>query len=581
MAKKTKPADALPGMFKNMLGVQANPIQNQGQLPEGYEKFIEGVPVKAMGTREVFAQAGKDILGNLNTWWKGGLEASDEDAKPLKKPESGPKASAKVAKEKTGKDNTDKLLKVYNANNDILQKVLSEITLLRKITEGSLKFEKKGRGSVYRDTISGTFVKPQISTPATGGPVKSTAGKVSFDEQKPAEAQAAEAPSTGSTLLGAAAEILPDVLNRKPTVGAPAPKPSPAAGGGFLSKAAKFMGGKGGLVAAGVTGAIGGGMFAYEKFGQASNEKQAEVMAAQDQLKSGEISQAEYNKKVEEADKKATITKGEGIGGGVGRAGGAIAGAKVGASFGSFFGPAGTVVGGLAGGALGYMAGGSIGEAVGNIGGRISNFFGGNKTDKTENKFTTKSANFSVSQNGVTTTGEYRDGKYYVNNKEVSEKEYKEIREKLGLTKNDNLLSGKASPSDALEDRKQKAESARQNALQDGASPEEADEIAAKMMKHGSVISAGQGRGDVIISASKPSTNLSPAMSSKSGSVMQAYSSANRDMAAESTGGTTVINNNSSPAAPQPQQSGILPLKPQIRPEASTLTRYLDRVASY
>lgn len=47
-------------------------------------------------------------------------------------------------------------------------------------------------------------------------------------------------------------------------------------------------------------------------------------------------------------------------------------------------------------------------------------------------------------------------------------------------------------------DLKQKAEFARQNALADGASPEEADSIAAKMLKYGNVVSAGQGRGDVI-----------------------------------------------------------------------------------
>jgi hypothetical protein len=305
------------------------------------------------------------------------------------------------------------------------------------------------------------------------------------------------------------------------------------------------MGGKGGLVAAGVTGAIGGGMFAYEKYGQASNEKQAEVMAAQDQLKSGEISQAEYNKKVEEADKKATITKGEGIGGGVGRAGGAIAGAKVGASFGSFFGPAGTVVGGLAGGALGYMAGGSIGEAVGNIGGRISNFFGGNSNKIENNIQTNKTGSFSVASPQGKIEGMYADGKYYINGQEVSEKEYQATKEKYGVTGN------------------------KENSM------------ASKLMS-GKAATVGDIGTKTSLAGAEPATaNLSPTSPSQSGSVMQAYSTANRDMQAEGTGGTTVINNNSSQAAPQPQQSGIIPLKPQIRPEASTLTRYLDRVASY
>jgi hypothetical protein len=52
-------------------------------------------------------------------------------------------------------------------------------------------------------------------------------------------------------------------------------------------------------------------------------------------------------------------------------------------------------------------------------------------------------------------------------------------------------------PAAAPTDRTAKAEFARQNAIDDGASPQEANQIAAKMMKYGSVISAGQGRGDV------------------------------------------------------------------------------------
>jgi hypothetical protein len=50
----------------------------------------------------------------------------------------------------------------------------------------------------------------------------------------------------------------------------------------------------------------------------------------------------------------------------------------------------------------------------------------------------------------------------------------------------------------------QRAEAARQNALADGASPAEANAIAAKMKKYGSVVSAGQGRGDVINPVTPP-----------------------------------------------------------------------------
>lgn len=560
-AKTPKSKTQVPSMFKNMLGVQAMPVQHEGQLPEGYEKFIEGVPVKAMSSREVFAQASKDILGNLGTWWKEGLaDNTDEDLKPAKTKDNTEK-SAKVAKAKQEKDlankksdkqTLDKLTSLYAEGNGILSKILSEISLLRKVTEGSIKFEKSAKGSKYRDMISGRYINnPTIATPAASGPVKTTVTSKMPEALTP-ETAAAES-SQEKSLVGTAAEMLPDLISKKPAAPVPGPVASPAAGGGFLSKAARFMGGKGGLVAAGVTGAIGGGMYAYDKFNQASNEKQAEVMAAQEQLKSGEITKEEFNKKVEEADKKSVITKGEGIGGGVGRLGGAVAGAKLGASFGTFFGPAGTVVGGLAGGALGYMAGGSIGEAVGNIGGRISNFFGGSSNSETNNIQTsnnsqsskssmTKMGSFSVSGANGTVEGIYTDGKYYINGKEVSEKEYREIREKLGV----------------------------------GSSGEKS---LVKQMMSGQTTK--RDLSSLTGNTTETASSLSPTSASQSGSLISGYSVANRDMAAlQNTGSTTVINNNSSGSS-APSQPGIIPLKPQIRPESSTLTRYLDRVATY
>jgi hypothetical protein len=562
MAKaKTSAKNQVPGMFKNMLGVQATGTatsEDQLALPPGYEKRIEGVAVKPMSTREVFAAAGKDLLGNLGTWWKEGSPTEEE--KDLKTPKKdNTEKSAKIAKEKREKDTVakkadketlEKLTTLYSEGNSILSKMLNEISLLRKITEGSVKFEKTGKGNkaraAYRDTITGkaAAVKPTITTP--GMAVAGTTAKPLASQTGPIQpAQEAAAPEESGSLTGKALDVLPDLIGKKPPIAGPASVPSPAAGGGFLSKAARFMGGKGGLITAGVAGAIGGGMYAYDKFSQASNEKQAEVMAAQDQLKSGEITKEEFNKKVEEADKKSVITKGEGIGGGAGRFGGAVAGAKLGASFGTFFGPAGTVVGGLAGGALGYMAGGSIGEAVGNIGGRISNFFGGNSNKEenniqTNNKsLTTKSSSFSVSSPQGNIEGIYTNGKYYINGQEVSEKEYREVREKYGVSKADNPMVN-------------------------------------KMM-------AGKGTSlsDLTGNASESARNLLPTSASQSGALLSGYSVANRDLAAlQNAGGTTVINNNSS-GSPGPSQPGIIPLKPQIRPEASTLTRYVDRVAAY
>lgn len=585
MAKaKTSAKNQVPGMFKNMLGVQATGTatsEDQLALPPGYEKRIEGVAVKPMSTREVFATAGKDLLGNLGTWWKEGSPTEEE--KNLKTPKKdNTEKSAKIAKEKREKDTVakkadketlEKLTTLYSEGNSILSKMLNEISLLRKITEGSVKFEKAGKGNkaraAYRDTITGRYTASGLNTPTVTGkaaavkPTITTPGMaVAGTTAKPLEAQTgpiqpaqeAAAPEESGSLAGKALDVLPDLIGKKPPIAGPAPVPSPAAGGGFLSKAARFMGGKGGLITAGVAGAIGGGMYAYDKFSQASNEKQAEVMAVQDQLKSGEITKEEFNKKVEEADKKSVITKGEGIGGGVGRFGGAVAGAKLGASFGTFFGPAGTVVGGLAGGALGYMAGGSIGEAVGNIGGRISNFFGGNSNKEenniqTNNKsLTTKSSSFSVSSPQGNIEGIYTNGKYYINGQEVSEKEYREVREKYGVSKAaDNPLVNK---------------------MMSGRGASVSDLTDSKTT-------------NLTGNTSETASSLSPTSASQSGALISGYSVANRDMAAlQNAGGTTVINNNSS-GSPGPSQPGIIPLKPQIRPEASTLTRYVDRVAAY
>lgn len=607
MAKKprSKAASNIPPILanavKNATGVQAAPIERPGQLPDmsTVTNTVTRPEPKPRSNLQVIGTAGKDLMQNLGRWWETGEfrepEEKEEDTEKKKKD------TDKLDNEKK-KDNLKDLLAQNLKSNNVLENILKEISLLRKLTEGSVKFEKSGRGSRYRDTVKGTYISPLSKTAAAPTRVQAkTSGTTAAPTR--VQAKANENLITKSTTPGFTKSETADLgkETEKPaeenqnTLGLPGidinvgtKSAGPVAGkAGMLSRAAQFMGGKGGLVAAGLAGAVGGGIYAYNKFSEANQTSEGAKAEADKLLAAGEISKEQYRERISEIEKQSTITKGEGIGGGVGRAGGAIAGAKTGAAFGSFFGPAGTVVGGLAGGALGYMAGGSIGEAVGNIGGRISNFFGGNKTDKTENKFTTKSANFSVSENGVTTTGEIRDGKYFINNNEVSEKEYQMVREKLGLSKNNDILSGKVSPgapNNASEERKKAAEDARQNALADGASPEEADQIAAKMMKYGSVISAGQGRGDVyngkLSRSDKSESNLSPAIPSKSGSAIQSYSMANKDSAMEQAA-PTIINNTTSSPAPAGQQPSLIPLKPQIRPEASSLTRYFDRVAAY
>lgn len=569
MAKKSsKNNAAIAGALKKFLGTKANSIGNKGVLP--IDEASIDKKYQEPSTAQVMGLAGQDMLANMKMWWETGNFGESEESSDKKESEKVKREQAKKLEAESkkidkrsneSKINLKELLASNLKNQNLLDKILSEIVLLRKVTEGSLKFEKTARGSAYRDMVSGRYTKVKSSidkdkTRTIAAAKRSTAITAAKPEtpvltklstvknntyasskdlapkidEKPAE-------ESDSGLLGTVMDFLPGFGSNKPKPTVPAGAAGTAAKTGLLSRAASFMSGTGGMVAAGLTGAIGGGLYAYDKFNQASNEKQAEVMAAQEQLKAGNITQKEYNQKVEEADKKSVITKGEGVGGGVGRFGGALAGAKLGASFGTFFGPAGTVVGGLAGGALGYMAGGSIGEAVGNIGGRISNFFGGNK-DSTVNNIqnnrsqantVNKRGSFSVTDNGQTTTGLYQDGKYYINNTEVSEKEYNAVREKLGLEK----ISEKASSSQLLKD-----------------------------------------------SISKDAASLlSPVSASNLGTRINNLSQANNDLlqTQQPANNTTIINNSTSGSG----QSGIVALKPGVRPEQSTLTRYLDKLAVY
>ena len=626
--QKPKLSEVLAGAFKNSLGSQAKPAQVPGELPMSRQQKLEKSAYElGTGVGDVFRVVpamGREFMSNFGKWWETGTFGD-----PVEEDTDKPK------KDKPEKDSNKEKLKDFVTSNiktvDVLENILSEITLLRKLTEGSVKFNAKGRGAKYTDTATGKFIKtaaaretfkiPSPKTPTTvtpkepgaPAPIIATPTVVTNkpptispkqEQQQQNQPTVEEAPSGGGIT-----DMVPDfikdkvmdkikgkipqsVLSKIPGMGGGAagggaaagvPSAGAAATGSTtaLGTATNFLAGTGGAVLAGAGGVIGGGMFAYDKFKEAGQTKEEEVQAAKIDLAKGVITKDQYQQQVAAANEKSTITKGEGIGGGIGRAagafGGAKAGAAAGAAIGSVFGGIGAIpgaaIGSVVGGIGGYFGGGKIGEAVGNIGGRITNFFGGSKN---ENNTATsiKSGNFSVTDNGVTTTGEFRDGKYFINGQEVTEKEYKEIREKLGLTKNDKLLSGQVSPSGALEERKKQAESARQNALADGASPEEADQISAKMLKHGSVISAGQGRGDVYMPP-----KLSPTESSKSGSVIQSYSSANRDMEMDTKSNSpTIINNTQAPSQSQPS---IMPIKPQVRPEASTLTRYMDRILVY
>jgi hypothetical protein len=89
----------------------------------------------------------------------------------------------------------------------------------------------------------------------------------------------------------------------------------------------------------------------------------------------------------------------------------------------------------------------------------------------------------------------------YAKQKKAEEQQAKPV---ATTTEDKTRALASSAPAVASSDLDQRAEAARQNALADGASPAEAAAIAAKMKKYGSVVSAGQGRGDVIQPVAAP-----------------------------------------------------------------------------
>jgi hypothetical protein len=141
----------------------------------------------------------------------------------------------------------------------------------------------------------------------------------------------------GGSLLGSAAELAGDLAGSKK--------------GGAAGKAGKLASLASG---AGKFAKVGGGLLAV---GTAAYEGYSDYQAADEKVKSGEISQ-----------KEGQVEKGKAVGGGVGGAGGALAGAAAGAALGSVVPVVGTAIGGLIGGAVGYWGGKKAGQAVGGAG---------------------------------------------------------------------------------------------------------------------------------------------------------------------------------------------------------------------
>jgi hypothetical protein len=110
-----------------------------------------------------------------------------------------------------------------------------------------------------------------------------------------------------------------------------------------------------------------------------------------------------------------------------------------------------------------------------------------------------------------------------------------------------------------------KVEDARQNALADGASPEEANSIAEKMKKYGNVISAGQGRGDVYQPV-PTSANVKPQTRGTADKVAEMTT----DVASAKDKPPQVNNSSSSVTNTNVKQSNTQAIKPPIRNQDSS-----------
>lgn len=378
--------------------------------------------------------------------------------------------------------------------------------------------------------------------------------------------------------------------------------------GGAIAKGAKAVGrgalaagkgiarfaGTGAGKALGAVAAVGMGAYtAYQGYNEAEDNKQAKLDEVQAKFDSGEISSEEAAKARKEIGNTATVEKSGAVGEGTGMAAGAIAGAKAGAAIGTFFGgPIGTGVGALAGGALGAFAGSKAGKVVGEYGGKainaIKGFFGGGED----------TAPGTSTPGTGTGTGNPKLDKLIEDRKKIAametpdesaavkkgreqtlariDREIEKEKEKtsVGNVQAAESIAGKPSAGPVGEDRAQRAAEARQNAINDGASPQEADAIAAKMMKHGSVVSAGQGRGDVISPVSPQNSNT--------GAQVANTSVENADLTREATRAPTVqpvvsnsVNNSNT--------TSYVPVKPSPRPgfTGSALERYTMGVSVY
>ncbi|NBO99963.1 MAG: hypothetical protein EBU90_07510 [Proteobacteria bacterium] len=260
------------------------------------------------------------------------------------------------------------------------EKMLEELTVLRKITEGSLEFNKKSlkytdpvtkrmvsrdlakarEEDIYIDEEGKAKVRKKINADVPN-PLKPAAlepSDITQKEKDKAEDRELLAEAIARRLAGLLGgqgpniEIDMDRRRRGPsTVPGPADIPDadrkPTGGGSPGEPKKPNPEGGGGKVPSKIPGRIGKGLFALDAV-----------------LSAYEIGQIEKEKEEGKIDKKTANEKQAGIVGGLAGAG---AGAAIGAGFGSAFGGVGAIPGAIIGGIIGALGGKFGSEKVANV----------------------------------------------------------------------------------------------------------------------------------------------------------------------------------------------------------------------
>ncbi len=148
--------------------------------------------------------------------------------------------------------------------------------------------------------------------------------------------------------------------------------------------------------------------------------------------------------------------------------------------------------------------------------------------------------------------------------KQKKEQEQQQAKPVATTSEDKTKALASSAPAVASSDLDQRAEAARQNALADGASPAEANAIAAKMKKYGSVVSAGQGRGDVIQPVAAPRNTADTV----------ATTSADNQAKKEAPSPTNVTSTNVT--STNVQQRNTQAIKPPIRNQDSSYYKMVE-----